>query len=95
MPSDTAQFEQSIYDTVAFFDIYDMPVTATQIWLYLIRAKSNYAHTPSLHEVQDALLESMYLSEKLDQKFGYVVKKGKVDLVDQRLRRHAIAQDKW
>jgi hypothetical protein len=95
MPSDTAQFEQSIYDTVAFFDIYDMPVTATQIWLYLIRVKSNYTYTPSLHEVQDALQDSQYLSEKLDKKFGYVVKKGKISLVDQRLRRHAIAQDKW
>ena len=90
-----SSFERSICDTVHFFDIYDMPVTATQIWLYLIRAKSNYQHTPSLHEVQDALRESLYLAEKLEQQFGYVVKRGRLLLVRQRLRRHAIAQDKW
>ncbi len=95
MPEDISQFEQSIYDTVHFFDIYDMPVTATQIWLYLIRAKSNYQHTPSLREVQDALKNSPYLLEKTEQQFGYVTKKGRLPLVRQRLRRHAIAQDKW
>lgn len=92
MPS---TFEQSIYDTVHFFDIYDMPVTATQIWMYLIRSKSHYQHTPSLHEVQDALRESSYLVEELETQFGYVVKRGRLPLVRERLRRHAIAQDKW
>lgn len=96
MSEDTSRaLEQSIVDTVHFFDIYDMPVTATQIWMYLIRAKTQYTRTPSLHEVTDALAESPYLAEKLEQKFGYVVKKGRIALVRERLRRHAIAQDKW
>ncbi|HSX24893.1 MAG TPA: hypothetical protein VLG69_02925, partial [Candidatus Andersenbacteria bacterium] len=55
----------------------------------------HYQSTPSLHEIQDALLHSSYLAEKIEQKFGYIVKRGRLSLVDQRLRRHAIAQDKW
>lgn len=95
MRSEVSQFELSIFDTVHFFDIYDMPITATQIWMYLIRAKSNYQHTPSLHEVQDAMRESPYLLHNLETEFGYFVKRGRLLLVKQRLRRHATSQHKW
>ncbi len=87
--------EQSIYDTIRFFDLYDMPLTATQIWQHLVVAKSGYAHQVSLREVQRAISVSEFLREKTESKWGYVTLRGRLHLVARRLRRHAIAQDKW
>ncbi len=87
--------QQSIFDTVHFFDLFDMPVTVTQIWQYLIRVKSGYSHTPALKEIRDLLSSSNWLQAKLEMQWGYVVKRGRLPLVRDRMRRHAIAQDKW
>lgn len=82
---------QSVFDTIRFFDLYDMPVTATQVWERLVVSKSGYAHHPSLQEVQQALVGM----EGIEMKWGYYFLQGKSHLVRQRLVRHAIAQDKW
>lgn len=89
------ELEQSIFDTVRFFDLYDMPVTATQIWEHLVVSKSGYSHHPGLQEVQHTLASSQRLAERIDMKWGYFFRTGKHYLVRQRLVRHAIAQDKW
>lgn len=89
------ELEQSIFDTVRFFDLYDTPVTATQIWEHLVVSGSGYSHHPGLQEVQHTLASSQWLAERIDMKWGYFSRTGKHYLVRQRLVRHAIAQDKW
>lgn len=91
MPS----IEQSIYDTVRFFDLYDMPLTATQIWQNLVVGNSEYEHHVSLSELQHVIATSPFLHERTETKWGYITLRGRLSLVARRLRRHAIAQDKW
>ncbi len=86
--------EQAVYDTVRYFDIFDLPVTATQVWERLV-VDGNYVQHTSLIEVQDVLRDSVWLTARLDTKWGYYFLIGKKDLVRERLRRHALAQDKW
>lgn len=87
--------DQSIFDTIRFFDLYEMPVTATQVWEYLVVSQSEYTHHPGLQEVQRALASSAWLAEIIDTKWGYYFLAGKDYLVRLRLMRHAISQHKW
>ncbi len=87
--------EQSIYDTVRFFDLYDTPLTATQIWQNLVVGNSGYDHHVSLPELQHVIATSEFIQEKTETKWGYITLRGRLPLVAKRLRRHAIAQDKW
>lgn len=89
------KLEQSIFDTVRFFDLYDMPVTATQIWWHLVVSKSGYLHHPALREVQQLLASSLFLQHRIGMKWGYFFLIGRQHLVRQRLVHHSIAQDKW
>ncbi len=87
--------EQSIFDTVRFFDLYDMPITKTQVWQHLVVAKTGYDHHASLQEIVRLLETSDFLKTNLEMKWGYLALRGRISLVAKRLRRHAIAQDKW
>jgi len=90
-----SSLEHSIYDTVRFFDLYDMPVTATQIWQNLVVAHSHDEHHVLLREVQHTVVSSEFLHEKIEMQWGYIALRGRLGLIPTRLRRHAIAQDKW
>lgn len=89
------ELEQSIFDTVRFFDLYQMPVTATQVWEHLVVSKSKYAHHPGLQEIQHALASSQWLKERVGMQWGYFFLLGNQHLVRLKLVRHAIAQQKW
>ncbi|OGY32988.1 MAG: hypothetical protein A3C02_02650 [Candidatus Andersenbacteria bacterium RIFCSPHIGHO2_02_FULL_45_11] len=91
----SSQLEQSIFDTIRFFDLYEMPVTVTQIWEHLVVSSSGYDHHPSLQEVQHALAFNSWLVERIGSQWGYYFLSGKQHLVRVRLTRHAIAQQKW
>lgn len=89
------RLEQSILDTVRFFDLYDMPLTSTQVWQYLVVAKSGYDHYATLREIQTVITTSDFLQEHIESTWGYTTLRGRSALVRKRLKRHAIAQDKW
>ena len=78
-----------------------MPVTATQIWQCLIIDSSPHdvrwgGHAYySFQEITATLHTSEWLKEHLDAQWGYYTLSGKIDLVSERLQRHAIAQEKW
>ncbi|MEK7499590.1 MAG: hypothetical protein AAB649_03215 [Patescibacteria group bacterium] len=94
MREDTT-LEQSILDTIRFFDLYDMPLTATQIWQNLIVANSHDEHYVLLREIQHAISTSIFLREKIETMWGYSTLIGRQNLIEKKLRRHAISQDKW
>ena len=93
--SSVSSLERSILDTVRFFDLYDMPVTATQVWQHLVVAKSGYDHHASLREIQSIMRASDFLQEHVESTWGYTTLRGRAHLVRKRLKRHAIAQEKW
>lgn len=93
--------EQSIYNTIRYFSLFDMPLTAVQIWRLLVwethdtRLRWQGQHLPSLAEVQRTLQASLRLSEKVKKQWGYIFLNGEEKSVRRRLKRHVIAQYKW
>lgn len=98
MPS---PLEQSIFNTVRYFDIFDLPVTAVQIWRSLIldsgesRTRWGGQHIASLAAVRQALQESTWLAGEIKNHTGYFYLRGKSELIQQRFARHVLAQQKW
>ncbi len=93
--------ELAIYQTVRYYDIFEMPVTATQIWQCLLVEQENdeprwggRVHY-TLPEVQQILRASHWLQSRLDTQWGYYALRGRKHLIPQRLVRHGLAQDKW
>lgn len=97
MPS---ELEQSIYNSIRYFDVLDVPVTATQIWQCLLVEKQagprwgGHRHW-TLVEVQQVLRKSDWLGQRAETKWGYYFLSGRAELVRQRLTRHRISQAKW
>lgn len=93
--------EQSIYNTVRYFSLFDMPLTATQIWRTLIlehddsRLRWHGEHLPTLSAVREALGQSPRLRGQLETMWGYYFLRGRQASVRRRLARHVIAQYKW
>lgn len=98
MPS---ALEQSIYNTIRYFSLFDLPVTAVQIWRSLVwesrdvRQRWYGHHLPSLAEVTAALSSSVWLRRRLGSKWGYVFIRGQEASVRRRLARHVLSQHKW
>ncbi len=59
MPTD---LEKSIIKTIAYFDVFNFPLTVSEIWKWLYRPRNKY----SLEQVRDALENSQWLKERLD-----------------------------
>lgn len=94
--------EKSIYNTVRYFDLFDMPLTATQLWRCLIVDQAGQSglrwgghRQAGLRDIQKALAQSVWLRERLETTWGYFFLPGKGRLVRQRLQRHSLAQQKW
>jgi len=88
------QLEKAIHTTVQYFDVLDMPVTATQIWWCMVGGFQEQERW-SLREVQETIRTSQWLQERLETTWGYIYVKGRKSLVQTRLRRHRAAQQKW
>ena len=86
--------EKAIYETVRYFDLFAMPLTATQLWRCLVTPNGDGGDI-ALREVQLALVGSPFLQQALGMKWGFYFLKGKEYLVRERLSRHAQAQMKW
>ncbi|MEK7556735.1 MAG: hypothetical protein AAB538_02045, partial [Patescibacteria group bacterium] len=86
--------------------LFDMPVTAVQIWRALVldrdppaggdsRLRWQGQHLPKLSEVRRLLGTSAWLQQRLGTAWGYFFLRGKEESVRRRLNRHVIAQHKW
>ena len=101
--------EQYIFDTIRYFDIFEMPVTATQIWRSLVVTRSGTGvrwqgqRVVSLRQLREALQRSRWLKERMENCWGYYCLRGAGSgssggvrgYVRRRLVRHILAQYKW
>lgn len=93
--------EHSIFNTLRYFDIFDLPLTTVQIWRCLIvdakppgiRWQGQAIH--SLADVRSVLQASVWLRERVGCCWGYWFLRGRQQLVPRRLERHVLAQRKW
>ena len=58
MPTD---LEKSIIKTIAYFDVFNFPLTTSEVWKWLYRPREKY----TLQQVRDALASSDWLAERL------------------------------
>lgn len=88
MPSD---LESAIFRTVAFFSLFDFPVTAFEIWKWLAKPATSYR----LEEVMTALAASPWLASRLQTRDGFFVLQGKRETIALRHTRFLDATRKF
>ncbi len=88
MPSDLAQ---SIFRTVAFFSLFDFPVTRFEIWKWLVKPSVAYR----LEDVMASLEADPWLSARLETRDGFFVLKGKAAMIATRHERFLDATRKF
>ena len=82
--------DYAIMCTVLYADVFDYPLTPPEIQHYLIH------HQPtSLQQIQAALHASPELCENLVIVEGYVTRRGRESIVEQRKERDRAAQELW
>jgi hypothetical protein len=82
--------KDSILKTIAFFDIFDFPLTAEEIKQYLY----NCDRPIHIKEIKGTL-DEMEEDEKIEKIHDYHVLKGRTNLVDTRKARKFIAEKFW
>lgn len=83
--------EYSIIKTICFFDVFDYPLTATEIWKWLLRPARPY----SLLEVRNALQNSIILKDKLGHREGFYSLTGREFICQKRKHNNNVAEHKF
>lgn len=94
METGPPDIEQAILATLAYHDILNIPLTATEIWRYLFKGNFSVTNPCELDHVQQGLL-LLVKNEKIQTNYGYYFFPNRLDLVEKRLKMHALAQIKW
>lgn len=82
--------EKSILATIAYFDIFDYPLTITEIWkwLYLEKAEEN---SPTIGEIWKILENSQLLKSLVQNSRGFYFLKNREGLLTTREERYVLA----
>lgn len=88
------KIEESILATLHYYDIFDYPLTSFEIWMYLVSSNRNQFKI-SVGDVVESLFKSETLGAKISQRDGFYFLFGRADIVDLRLKRKKLADQKW
>jgi hypothetical protein len=81
--------EKAILETVVYFDIYNYPLRAAEIYRWI------WKNAAALEEVINALENSELLKEKLSFCDGFFFLKGRGEIIKERLKRYRFAEKKF
>jgi len=84
-----SDLQKSILNTIAYFHLFDFPLTGFEVYKYLWRASRKYG----AREVDEAL-EELCQNKILGFNEGFHFLKGKINLVEKRKERYLLAQEK-
>ncbi|MFC1686977.1 hypothetical protein ACFL0L_00140 [Patescibacteria group bacterium] len=84
---DDLRLEKAILKTLAYFDMFDYPLTAQEIWKWLYGDQSC-----SYSDILDVLKK---VRDKIEFKSGYFFLEGRSNLVDIRQSRYRVAEKKF
>jgi hypothetical protein len=87
-----SDLSKSILTTVAYYDILDYPLTAFEIWKYLLAGDSGESF--ELGEVIKAL-EKEGSGKAIEEYRGFYFLRGRKELVEQRIERNKISETKY
>ena len=83
--------EKSILKTIAFFDIFSYPLTASEIFKWLYKAQQKYL----LSDVREILKTSQILKKELATKEGFYYIKGRDHIYLRRKQNNNLAERKF
>jgi len=101
--------ERTIFATIAYYDYFNYPLTAVEIYQYFINPNpkseilnpkqiqnSNFSNSkPKFSEVIETLDNSENLKKFIDQKNGFYFLKGHGEIIDQRIRKKKLMDQKF
>ncbi len=88
------ELEKAIIKTLAYFDVFDYPLTEFEIWKWLYCDQAPTDKITYL-EIRRNLLGNENLKEKLEFKHGYYFIKGREEIIQSRRRRYGYAEKKY
>ncbi|MBU4368263.1 hypothetical protein KJ575_00890 [Patescibacteria group bacterium] len=101
------EVEQTIFATIAYYDYFNYPLTAAEIYYYLINFEAkdqkpktkntnqNQKTKPPFYEIIKTLDESQDLEKLIGQKNGFCFLAGREEIIKQRLQRKKLADEKF
>ncbi|MFH1207315.1 MAG: hypothetical protein V1668_01785 [Patescibacteria group bacterium] len=92
--------EKAIIATLSYFDIFDYPLTAMEIWKWLYVGGSQQTtdyglQQESITDVMRVLETSEWLKSRVGELDGFYFLKGRQQIVDIRQQRYLWAEDKF
>lgn len=102
--------EKSIFSTIAWFDIFDYPLTAWEIWKWGCHGKANIsvrgesfpdeemgvsAGKNQISKIKEILEKSGKLKESISHKNGFYFLRWRDDLIEVRKERYLLAEKKY
>ncbi len=91
------ELERAILSTVVYFDIFNYPLTETEIykWLYLQEGKKITKSAFGILDIKKKIEKSEYLKNKINFKHGYYYLGGREELIFRRKKNHIVALKRW
>ncbi|MCK4919305.1 MAG: hypothetical protein KAS01_02865 [Candidatus Pacebacteria bacterium] len=89
------QLEKQIIATVVYYDILNYPLTSFEIFLYLIKDTESKENKYLLSDIVELVDGSEFFKNNLDQELGFYFLKGRNKIVQERLDRKKIWDEKW
>lgn len=85
--------EKSIFYTIAWFDIFDYPLTSWEIYRWGYNEKSNIKN--QISNIKETLERNEKLKEFISQKHGFYFLKWRDDLIKKRKERYLFTEKKY
>ncbi len=89
------KLEKAILSTLVYFDLWDFPLTAWEIYVYLYLPLDRDRKKISFFEIQESLQKSSYLKDRVGRKKGFYFLKQRGKIVEIRESRLLIARRKY
>ena len=86
------KLEKSVLSTLVYYDVFDRPLTAWEVFRYAIRVNKKGI---SFSQVLKTLDNSKELKKKISQFNGFYFLKKRQAIVQERIERQKLADQKW
>ncbi|MFA5134249.1 MAG: hypothetical protein WC505_00470 [Patescibacteria group bacterium] len=88
--------EKAIIATLSYFDVFDYPLTAVEIWKWLyVSSADGVPVQAAVGDVVGALEEREKIRQRVDFKDGFYFLKGRGETVEKRMDRYRLAERKF
>ena len=86
--------EKSIFATLAYFDVFDYPLTLFEIWKWLYQ-NEDLKSTDSIANIEKTLENSEALESLISSKWGFYFLNGRKEIVKLRQEKYNLAEEKF